>query len=124
MQTCECCGGENMIAMVRGDTKELEITIEREDGTPYEMQGGEKLYMDVRQHDYDKLPIIRKEIVPDDEGRLTVTITPKETAELPPDTYWFDVRLWHDEDHIYTVIPASKLILCRSITDLRNIGGA
>ena len=57
------------------------------------------------------------------DGVLPITILPDDTAGLSPGDYFFDVRLFMDEDNIYTIIPMSKLKIVRNVTDIPEGGG-
>lgn len=115
------------IYLVRGDTLRLSISgIKTADGEDYVLSGTDVIYLDVKKNAADKTAVFRKSVTAadyDDKGVLPITIFPKDTAELSPSDYFFDVRLFMDEDNIYTIIPMSKLKIVRNVTDIPEGGG-
>ena len=96
------------IYLVRGDTLRLSISgIKTADGEDYVLSGTDIIYLDVKKNAADKTAVFRKSVTAadyDDKGVLPITIFPEDTAELSPVDYFFDVRLFMDEDNIYTIL--------------------
>ena len=114
------------IALVRGDTLKLTLTdIKLSDGTDYVLSGTDIVYLDVKKYATDKTAIIRKSATKADyvDGGLPFVFLPADTVDLPIREYWFDVRLFIDDDNIYTIIPQSKFRIVQNITDIPNGGG-
>ena len=114
------------IYLVRGDTLRLSISgIKTADGEDYVLSGADVIYLDVKKNAADKTAVFRKSVTAadyDDKGVLPIMIFPEDTAELSPGDYFFDVRLFMDEDNIYTIIPMSKLKIIRNVTDIPEGG--
>ena len=116
----------NDIIMVRGDTLKLTLTdIKLSDGTEYVLSDSDIVYLDVKKYATDKTAIIRKSATKADyiDGGLPFVFLPADTVNLPIAEYWFDVRLFVDNDNIYTIIPQSKFRIVQNITDIPNGGG-
>ena len=114
------------IALVRGDTLKLILTdIRLSDGTEYVLSDTDIVYLDVKKYAADDTAIIRKLAVKTDyvNGGLPFVFYPADTADLPIGEYWFDVRLFVDDDNIYTIIPMSKFRIVQNITDIPVNGG-
>ena len=114
------------ISMVRGDTLKLSInSIKTADGGDYVLSETDVIYLDVKKSAADSTPIFRKTVTAADyvDGALPVTIYPDDTAGISPGDYFFDVRLFIDDDNIYTIIPMSKLRIVRNVTDIPEGGG-
>lgn len=114
------------IALVRGDTLKLTLTdIRLSDGTEYVLSDTDIVYLDVKRYQNDKTAVIRKSATKADyiDGGLSFIFLPTDTVELPIAEYWFDVRLFVDDDNIYTIIPQSKFRIVQNITDIPDIGG-
>ena len=115
------------IALVRGDTLKLTLTdIKLSDGSDYVLSDTDIVYLDVKKYATDKTAIIQKSAVKTDyvDGGLQFVFKPSDTADLDIREYWFDVRLYVDDDNIYTIIPASKFCIVQNITDIPvNEGG-
>lgn len=113
------------ISMVRGDTLALSVSsIKNTDGTEYTLKETDVVYLDVKKNPPDKTAVFSKSVTAADyiDGALPVIILPEDTAELPCGYYYFDVRLYMDDENIYTIIPMSKLKIVRNVTDIPNGG--
>lgn len=114
------------IYLVRGDTLRLTIDgIKTSDGEEYVLSDTDVIYLDVKKSAADRTAIFRKTVTAADyvDGGLPITIFPEDTAEVSPGDYFFDVRLFMDEDNIYTIIPMTKLKIVRNVTDIPERGG-
>lgn len=115
------------IYLVRGDTLRLSISsIKTADGEDYVLSDTDVIYLDVKANAADKVAVFSKSVTAakyDEQGTLPITILPEDTVNLAPRDYFFDVRLFIDEDNIYTIIPMSKLKIVRNITDIPERGG-
>ena len=114
------------IALVRGDTLKLTLTdIRLSDGSEYVLNDTDVVYLDVKKYAADTTPVIRKSATKSDyvDGGLQFVFLPADTADLSISEYWFDVRLYCDDDNIYTIIPMSKFRIVQNITDIPKGGG-
>lgn len=114
------------ICLVRGDTLKLILTdIKLSDGTEYVLSDTDVVYLDVKKYATDKKPVIRKSTTKKDciDGGLPFIFLPSDTVNLPISEYYFDVRLFVDDDNIYTIIPMSKFRIIQNITDIPKGGG-
>ena len=114
------------ITMVRGDTLKLTLTdIKLSDGTNYVLSDTDIVYLDVKRYQSDKTPIIHKSATKANyiDGGLPFVFLPADTVDLSIMEYWFDVRLFVDDDNIYTIIPMSKFRIVQNITDIPVNGG-
>ena len=114
------------ITLVRGDTLKLTLTdIKLSDGTDYALTDTDIVYLDVKKYATDKTAIISKLAVKENyiDGGLPFVFLPADTVGLPIGEYWFDVRLYVDNDNIYTIVPQSKFRIVQNITDIPINGG-
>lgn len=114
------------ISMVRGDTLKLSIDcIRTQSGEDYVLSETDVIYLDVKKYASDSVPVFRKSVTSADyaDGSLPIVILPEDTAKLSVREYVFDVRLFIDEDNIYTIIPMSKLNIVANVTDIPEGGG-
>ncbi|MGN0508560.1 MAG: hypothetical protein ACI4GX_04950 [Ruminococcus sp.] len=112
--------------MVRGDTLRLSVgSIKTADGEDYVLSDTDVIFLDVKKSAADKTAVFSKTATAANyvDGVLPFTIYPEDTAGLSPGDYFFDVRLFMDEDNIYTIIPMSKLKIVRNVTDVPEGGG-
>ena len=113
------------ITLVRGDTLKLTLKdIKLSDGTDYVLSDSDIVYLDIKKYATDKTAIIRKSATKADYvgGGLPFVFYPSDTVNLPVKEYYFDVRLFVDDDNIYTIIPMSKFRIVQNITDIPNGG--
>ena len=113
------------ISLVRGDTLALSISsIRNSDGTEYTLKETDIVYLDVKKYTTDKTAVFRKSVTAAEyvDGALPITILPEDTVDLPCGDYYFDVRLFMDDDNIYTIIPMSKFRIVQNVTDIPNGG--
>lgn len=115
------------ISLVRGDTLQLNIDcIRKQDGTLYTLTKTDRILIDVKSRETDTIAVIHKELSAADyteDGHLPVIFYPADTENLAVKDYFFDVRLFQDEDNIYTIIPQSVLRIVRNITDIPESEG-
>lgn len=114
------------ITIVRGDTLKLSINgIKTSDGGDYILSDTDVVYLDVKKSAADKTAVFSKSVTAADydDGRLPITIYPEDTANISPGDYFFDVRLFIDDDNVYTIIPMSKFKVVRNVTDIPEGGG-
>ena len=114
------------ITIVRGDTLKLTLTdIKLSDGTEYVLSDTDIVYLEVKKYATDKTAIIRKSATKADyvDGGLSFVFRPADTVNLPISDYYFDVRLFMDDDNIYTIIPISKFRIMQNVTDIPDNGG-
>ena len=115
------------IYLVRGDTMNLSISgIKTVNGEDYVLSDTDVIYLDVKKNASDRMAAFRKSVTAadyDDSGVLPIMIYPEDTVTLPPGDYFFDVRLFMDDNNIYTIIPMSKLKIVRNVTDIPEGGG-
>lgn len=114
------------IALVRGDTLKLTLTdIKLSDGSEYVLSDTDVVYLEVKRYQDDKTAVIRKSVTKSDyvDGGLPFVFLPSDTVDLGIREYYFDVRLFVDEDNIYTIIPMSKFRIVQNITDIPKGGG-
>lgn len=114
------------INLVRGDTLKLTLTdIRLPDGTDYVLSDTDIVYLDVKKYATDKTAIIHKSATKTDYvgGDLPFVFLPADTVNLPISDYYFDVRLFVDNDNIYTIIPISKFRIMQNVTDIPDNGG-
>ena len=114
------------IALVKGDTLKLTLTdIKLSDGTEYVLSDTDIVYLDVKKYAADDTAIIRKSAAKVDYiyVGLPFVFLPADTVDLSIGEYWFDVRLFVDDDNIYTIIPMSKFRIVQNVTDIPDNGG-
>lgn len=114
------------ITLVRGDTLKLTLTdIRLSDGAEYVLNDTDVVYLDVKRYQDDETAVIRKSATKADyiDGGLPFVFLPSDTVDLDIGEYWFDVRLFVDDDNIYTIIPMSKFRIVQNVTDIPDNGG-
>lgn len=101
------------ITMTRGDTLNLKIPVEYDDGTPYIPAEGDKIRFAMKENYSDEECVLRKEIPTDS---LILRIESEETKELPqPSSYVYDIQLTMADGTVDTFINKAKLILTEEV---------
>jgi hypothetical protein len=97
------------IRLTRGDTLYLEITINRQDGTEYEIQEGDKVRFAMKKRISDVAPVLVKEIDPES---LVMKIFPEDTKSLPMKSeYYYDIELTQANGDISTFISGKFTVM-------------
>ena len=92
-----CYWTEQNISIIRGDSKTLEITITKEDGTPYIPDVDDRLYFTVKKN-LNETPVVQKfypyggiEFNPNN-NTFAIEIYPADTDNLRFAEYLYDVE--------------------------------
>lgn len=113
------------IMLTRGNTAELLILPQNEDGTPFFLEEGDKVLFTVKNR-YDK-EMIQKEILPssqdEETGEITIILSPEDTIKMNPQAYTYDVLLVTASGDAYTFIPRSVFEITLAVGTYTDIGG-
>jgi hypothetical protein len=120
-----------MIILNRGDTHEFDLIIEDDTSSDgrYRIQGDDTVYFGIMDpHQPFEEALVKKKFTVEDtdaNGNLIIVITPEDTLDLLPGTYYYSVKihLQHENIHpetkevlgyidkVHTVINKTKLFL-------------
>lgn len=104
----------NNITMNRSDSVFITVTIRDQQGNPYELRDGDKLFFAAKKKATDTdYAIAPKELI----GNV-LEITTADTEFLSFGTYSYDVILMDSKGYISTVISPSSLIITDSMTSI------
>ena len=108
---------EQPIAITRGRTVPIELTVTDENGSPYAVASGEKILFGIKKDpDRDAAPIfVKSAAAGDDPGTYLVTIHPDDTLNLAPGRYYYDAGLETGGDY-FEIIPPSAFLLRANVT--------
>lgn len=113
------------IMLTRGNTAELLVLPQNEDGTPFFLEEGDKVLFTVKNR-YDK-EMIQKEILPsaqdEETGEITIILSPEDTINMNPQAYTYDVLLVTASGDAYTFIPRSVFEITLAVGTYTDIGG-
>lgn len=99
------------IAITRGDTGVLSITLTNGDGTEYIMQSGDVLILTIKQSTRTKEVILQKNFA---DGQIK--INPADTEPLSYGDYVYDVQLTTAANDVFTVITPHKFTIAEEVT--------
>lgn len=113
------------ITLTRGNTAELLVLPQNEDGTPFFLEEGDKVLFTVKNR-YDK-EMLQKEILPSaqdvETGEITIILSPEDTIKMNPQAYTYDVLLVTASGDAYTFIPRSVFEITLAVGTYTDIGG-
>ena len=92
------------IYMTRGDTPELSVTAQNDDGTDYEFQEGDRVFFRMGLKPGQDVAL-EKECTVDTENNIAIlSFVPEDTEEMAFKTYRYEFELVTPEDGHYTFI--------------------
>ena len=100
------------ITLTRGDTFMADITINKQDNTPYIPVEGDSVRFAMKCSYEDAEPILTKDI-PNDS--LKLILEPKDTKELAFGQYIYDIQLTKASGEVDTFITKAKLKLTEEV---------
>lgn len=93
----------DVISITKGDDAVLEITINRSDGTAYEMEPTDTLTLTVREKPCEACPVLLTSTSAPGSNRII--LTGDGTGAICPGRYSYDVQLNRAEGSRFTVLP-------------------
>lgn len=102
----------NNIALTRGDSASIAVSLKNPDGTEYVLQSGDVLLFTVKHNCITEDIIIQKDISTD----AIININPADTAALLYGEYFYDVQLTKANGDVNTVIPPRDFIVAKEVT--------
>ena len=107
------------ITLTRARTHALIVSLTDASGNPYVMSNDEFLIFGVKKNLSSNTYLVNKKIdstaTNDTEGQYIFEITPNDTANLTPDTYYWDIGLQRGTKY-YSVVDTSRLVLEGNVT--------
>ena len=103
----------NAIQLTRGDTCDIEVTILREDGTPYEYQFGDTVIFRMKKNANGTDPVLIQKNA--DLSTSVIHLDDVDTENLAVGDYRYEVELVTADDFHYTVIPDSQFRLGKEL---------
>ena len=88
----------DIVKLTKGDSAMFNVAIAFADGTPYELQPGDRLKMTVRRR------IGSKVLLESESTTNTITLTHDMTSKLVPGNCVYDIELKTSAGEVYTVI--------------------
>lgn len=100
------------ITLTRGDTFMADISINKQDDTPYTLVEGDSVRFAMKSSYEDTEPVLVKDIPID---ALKLVIEPEDTKELSFGRYVYDVQLTKASGEVDTFITKAKLKLTEEV---------
>ena len=94
---------DDVISITRGDDATLEITINKSDGTEFEMDPSDTLTLTVRERPCCGCPVLLTSTSAPGSNRIVLSGDAK--AEVCPGRYSYDVQLNRANGERYTILP-------------------
>ena len=106
----------NNISIVQGNTATIDITPLDDDDKPVIMENGDKIIFSVKSIRKTLITKVLTADMQDDEGYLTLEITPEDTLYLPPDKYYYDCLFIAANGEAYTFIGKAIFEISKAIS--------
>lgn len=104
------------ISMIRGDSEVIKVSCRNESGVDFPFTEGDIVYFTVKGSVYTEEKILQKIVTEFTEGVALITIFPKDTRELKPGIYYYDIQLNRANGQVKTIIPPSKFTINAEVT--------
>lgn len=107
----------NDIYLITGDTGFLTLKI-KENDSYIDFQIDDKIYFTVKASISTNIKTLQKIFkVNEISNEITIELHPNDTQDLPARSYVYDIQYVKASGEVYTVVPPSKFILIRGVTD-------
>ena len=104
------------ISMIRGDSEVIKVSCRDESGADIPLAEGDIVYFTVKRSTNTEEKILQKIVTEFTEGVALITIFPKDTRELKPGIYYYDIQLNRANGQVKTIIPPSKFTINAEVT--------
>src|SRR5574344_532918 len=104
------------IHMIRGDTEAIEVSCRDESGADIPFAEGDIVYFTVKRVTYTEGKILQKIVTEFIDGVALITIFPKDTQELKPGVYYYDIQWTREDGTVKTIVPVSNFVIDEEIT--------
>lgn len=109
--------GEEM-SLIRGTTNSFGVTVTDEEGNEYTLEEDQVLVFGLKRNEFDENRVLVKKITRRSNGEHYLEISPADTANLEPGTYYYDIGMQQGENVFYNVVESSKFIIKPNVTKL------
>ena len=104
------------ISMIRGDSEAITVSCKDESGADVPLVEGDIVYFTVKISTNTEEKALQKIITEFIEGAALITIFPKDTRELIPNIYYYDIQLNRANGQVKTIVPPSKFTINAEVT--------
>ena len=113
------------ISLTRGDTANIDLTIQKSTDEKYILTGNDKVYLTVKESasdiEYKFQKVVNYASVLED-GSIHIKILPADTKNLEFMEYTYDIELKTTADDVFTIIPNSPFVITPEVTYSVNEG--
>lgn len=104
------------ISMIRGDSEGIKVSCKDENGADVPLVEGDIVYFTVKISTNTENKILQKIVTEFTEGVALITIYPKDTRELRPRIYYYDIQLNRANGQVKTIVPPSQFTINAEVT--------
>ena len=104
------------ISMIRGDSEAIKVSCRDESGADVPLVEGDIIYFTVKISTNTEEKALQKIVTEFTEGAALITILPKDTRELIPSSYYYDIQLTRANGQVKTIIPPSQFTINAEVT--------
>lgn len=103
---------DNQVVMSQGSSLSLAVKITYNDGTDYPYTQTDTVRFGLLHSRRDEQPTLTRTAVYDDvSGAYMVSLAPEDTAQLPPDRYFYDIGLQTAAGDYFMLVPLSEFVI-------------
>lgn len=113
---------EEMLSIVRGTTNSFAITIKNANGGDHTLEQDQYLVFGLKRNEMDENRVLIKPITRTTSGEHYLELEPKETENLEPGIYYYDVGMQQGSSIFYKPIEATPIRIKPNVTKLGDIG--
>lgn len=104
---------KNGLRMLRGDTEQLSVSCQWEDGTPRPFEDGDRVTFTVA---WSRGVVLQKTVTSFQDGVAVFVLSHADTNDLTPGEYSYDVQLTARDGTVKTILPPARFVLEEDVT--------
>lgn len=104
------------IFITRGDTEIIKIIITDQDGDPYPLVEGDKIYFTIKENTHTTNKMFQKVITHFDKGIAHIILEPKDTSSWAYGKYKYDMQMVGSSGTTKTIIKPSNFTVEKEVT--------
>lgn len=110
------------LEIVRGTNNMFSLTLTNAQGEPCTLENGQILVFGLKRNKFDIDRLMVRTITNAEDGEYQLELFPKDTEDMEPGRYFYDIGLQDGSQSFYSVIKCSTFTILPNITQLGDGG--